>query len=352
MQVDLSSRDQQFMSCVTYIRQTLLDIAQVTSEEYTVVPLQGSGTFCVEAVLQTTSPRVGAKVLVLSNGAYGCRMVTMCECARVDVDVQSFPEDQPLLLSKVEEVLASGEQWTTVAMVHCETSSGVVNPVEAVGRLVRLHQPKAAYLVDAMSSFGVIPVNMRAAGVDYLVSSANKCLEGVPGFGYAICRKEHLLSCKGNCRVLSLDLAGQYLTLEATGQFRFTPPTHSMLAFTVALREYIEAGGLTARAARYQENRVILVDGMKKLGYTQLVPDRHASPVITAFHYPKHPQFVFKEFFNKLVEKGQVIYPGKVTIADCFRVGNIGQLFPDDMRNLLFCMEEVMKEMGLPVPLP
>ncbi|XP_071541698.1 2-aminoethylphosphonate--pyruvate transaminase-like [Panulirus ornatus] len=352
MLVDLGSRGKQFMACTTYVRQSLLEIAQVNPEDYTAVLLQGSGTYCVEAVLQTTSPRQGAKVLVLVNGAYGQRMGKMCKHAGLEMTLLEFPEDQPIHVPTVERLLASGERWTTVSIVHCETSSGVVNPVEVVGHLVRLHQPQAALIVDAMSSFGAIPVDIDGAGIDYLVSSANKCLEGVPGFSFAICRKQHLLSCQGNCRVLSLDLVDQYITFESTGQFRFTPPTHTIVAFSTALRQYQASGGLQARAERYKENRAILVEGMKQLGFKQLVAEKDSGFIITSFLVPKHEKFDFKELYSKLSDKGQVIYPGKATKAECIRVGNIGHLFPEDMRHLLTCMEEVLRDMGLPIPLP
>lgn len=351
MMKDLGSRDQDFIDCVKEIRASLLDIAKVNEDEYTAVPLQGSGTYCVEAVLQTTSPRKGARVLVLVNGAYGERMVKACKCAAIQVHGENYTEGAPIPVHEVKRLLEKDGAWTTVAIVHCETSSGVINPVEEVGRLVHRYSPGAAFFVDAMSSFGAIPLDFTAAGVDYLVSSANKCLEGVPGFSYAICRTQHLLSCQENCRVMSLDLVEQHLNLESTGQFRFTPPTHTFLAFRAALHQYREEGGLQGRAARYRENHSLLVAGMTRLGYRRLVQPQHASYIITAFLCPEHPNFNFRMFYTKLAEKGKVIYPGKVTRTDCFRVGTIGHLFPADVTELLQCVEEVMREMGLPIPL-
>lgn len=353
MMEDLGSRDQDFIACVKEIRDELLEVAGVSAKEYTAVPLQGSGTYCVEAVLQTTSPRTGARVLVLSNGAYGERMGKACTCGGIEVRVEAFPETEPVPVAQVQRLLEQyGDTFTTVALVHLETSSGVINPVEEVGRLVHRFCPRAAFFVDAMSSFGAVPLDLDAAGVDYLVSSANKCLEGVPGFSYAICRTQHLVSCRGHSRVMSLDLVEQYLGLEKIGQFRFTPPTHAMLAFRVALSQYREEGGLQGRAARYRENQRVLVEGMTRLGFRRLLAPQHAGYVITAFLFPPHPNFDFTTFHNKLAERDQVIYPGKVTRADCFRVGTIGRLFPADVRELLVCLEAVMREMELPVPLP
>lgn len=351
MLVDVGSRDSYFVSCVKEIRQRLLEIAQLSEAEYTAIPLQGSGTYCVEAVLQTTSPRQGAKVLVLANGAYGRRMGQMCAWAGLEVRLEEFPEDQRLDLAKVEALLRN-ESFTTVAVVHCETSTGIINPVEDVARLVASLQPGAAMVVDAMSSFGAVPLDINGSGIDYVVSSANKCLEGVPGFSFAICRTKHLLSCKGNCRVLSLDLVDQHSALERSGQFRFTPATHAMLAFRQALREYASSGGLEGRAKRYQENRSILRVGMKRLGFRELLKEEDAGYIITSFHFLQHERFDFPKLYSRLSDKGQVIYPGKVTNADCFRIGNIGHLFPDDVRTFLGHLEDVLKEMGLPVPLP
>lgn len=351
MLVDVGSRDSYFVSCVKEIRQRLLEIAQLSEAEYTAIPLQGSGTYCVEAVLQTTSPRQGAKVLVLANGAYGRRMGQMCAWAGLEVRLEEFPEDQRLDLAKVEALLRN-ESFTTVAVVHCETSTGIINPVEDVARLVASLQPGAAMVVDAMSSFGAVPLDISGSSIDYVVSSANKCLEGVPGFSFAICRTKHLLSCKGNCRVLSLDLVDQHSALERSGQFRFTPATHAMLAFRQALREYASSGGLEGRAKRYQENRSILRVGMKRLGFRELLKEEDAGYIITSFHFLQHERFDFPKLYSRLSDKGQVIYPGKVTNADCFRIGNIGHLFPDDVRTFLGHLEDVLKEMGLPVPLP
>ncbi|KAK3876200.1 hypothetical protein Pcinc_018980 [Petrolisthes cinctipes] len=244
-----------------------------------------------------------------------------------------------------------GGGWSMVCIVHCETSSGVINPIFEVGQLVRRYCPGASYMVDAMSSFGAVEVDMAACGIDFLVSSANKCLEGVPGFAYAICRTSRLLSCRGNCRVLSLDLVEQHVGLEVNGQFRFTPPTHALLAFNVALTRFWHQGGVQGRAHRYKQNNEVLVSGMESLGYRRLVHPPHASYIITAFHFPKHEAFNFTKLYNGLAERGLVIYPGKVTSAECFRVGNIGDLHTHDINTLLQAVKEVMVQMGLPVPL-
>ncbi|KAI8482747.1 hypothetical protein Bbelb_395240 [Branchiostoma belcheri] len=348
---DLGSRDVEFVNKVSFIRQRLLEVAGVPASTHTCVPVQGSGTFAVEAVITTTVPRESGKMLVLVNGAYGQRMATICQAQGLEHKVLNFEETEKVRVEEVEQVLAEDPSFTNVAIVHCETSSGVVNPVEEVGRAVKKLCPEACYFVDAMSSFGAVPLDLTGGCVDFVVSSANKCIEGVPGFAYAICRTDRLLSCKGVARSLSLDLVEQYHGLEKNGQFRFTPPTHAMLAFCQALQELEQEGGVRGRAKRYQANRKVLREGMASLGFQELLDETHEGYIITSYHFPDHPAFSFKDFYSRLNDKGQVIYPGKVTKADCFRVGNIGHLFPEDMQHLLHCIQEVCADMGIPLPL-
>ena len=246
---DLGSRDKQFIEAVADIKKSLLDIAGVSSPTWTAVLLQGSGTYAVEAVLQTCSPREGARVLIVANGAYGKRMGQICQVAGIECEVLRFAEIFPVDLEKVRARLSSGLKFSAVCVVHCETSSGVMNDVESLGRLVRETQPSAFYFVDAMSSFGAVPLDL--SNVDFVVSSANKCLQGVPGFSYAISRRSALESCQGNCRSLSLDLVEQERNMANTGQFRFTPPTHTILAFRQAVKEFYEEGGLEGRQKRF-----------------------------------------------------------------------------------------------------
>ncbi|XP_072023901.1 2-aminoethylphosphonate--pyruvate transaminase-like [Amphiura filiformis] len=348
---DLGSRDTEFIHMVKYIREQLVQLAGVSLDDYTCVPIQGSGSFAVEAVLTTSIPCNNGKLLLLENGAYGKRMGQIADVLGVDYKVVSFPETSQVCIEMVQKLLQEDNSWTNVAIVHCETSSGVINPVEEVGKLVKEYVPDAFYIVDAMSSFGAIPLNLDTIHADFMVSSANKCLEGVPGFSYAIAKKTSLQKCKGWSRSLCLDLVAQWEGLEKTGQFRFTPPTHAMLAFNQALMELHKEGGITGRSKRYQENRRVLQEGMKAMGFKELLDDSHKGYIITSYYYPDQEKFDFKEFYTKLQSKGQVIYPGKVTKANCFRIGNIGHLFPEDMRLLLTCIREVCYEMGITLPL-
>jgi len=345
---DLGSRDKDFIQTIKNIRQQLLDVAGVDSREWTTVLMQGSGSFAVEAVLQTTTPRTGGKVLVLANGAYGKRMKLMCDTAGLDCQLEIFSETEAIDVQHVEKLLKSKQKYSTIAIVHCETSSGVMNCVKEVGEVVRMHQPTANYFVDAMSSFGAVPLNLD--NVDFVVSSANKCLQGVPGFSYAICRRSSLSRCKGNSRSLSLDLVDQDTVMDKTGQFRFTPPTHALLAFQQAIKEFYQEGGLKGRSSRYKCNREVLRKGMADMGFKELVPEEFAGYIITCFYYPDHQNFSFETFYTKLSDLDQVIYPGKVTTAPCFRIGNIGNLQAKDMERLLICIKRVLNEMKVPLP--
>ncbi|XP_025105345.1 uncharacterized protein LOC112570876 [Pomacea canaliculata] len=347
---DLGSRDTEFVNTVKSIRSHLLQIAGVTEKTFTCVPIQGSGTFAVEAVLQTSVPRKSSKVLILQNGAYGKRMGKICDVASIPYHMEDFPENSIVEPSRVSEILKENSSFTHVSIVHCETSSGVFNPVEEVGKIVKTLAPGTVYFVDAMSSFGAVPLDVEASQIDFLVSSANKCLQGVPGFSYAIARKSALEKCKGNARSYTLDLYDQNEGLDKSGQFRFTPATHAMLAFQQALSEFEEEGGVAGRARRYKENQRIIAEGMRRLGFKELLEPSVQGYIITSYYYPSDPNFNFTEFYNRLNDKDQVIYPGKTLDTDCFRIGNIGHLFPEDMRRLIQCIEEVCHDMKMRIP--
>jgi 2-aminoethylphosphonate-pyruvate transaminase len=334
-----------FNEKVRRLREKLLGIAGVSREQgWEVVFLQGSGTFGVEAVFATCVPPDG-KVAVLVNGAYGQRMALMLRHSKTEQVVLQSPEDTPNDIAALDLVLARDTKITHVAMVHCETTTGILNPVDEAGRIVKRHG--RSFVVDAMSSFGSIPIDLRAAGIDYLVSSPNKCLEGVPGFSFVICRRAALLACEGNARSLSLDLLGQLKGFEKNGQFRYTPPTHSILAFEQALIELDQEGGIAARGRRYRNNQETLVSGMEELGFRPFLDPAVQSFIITSFHYPDDPRFTFDAFYRKLSEKGFIIYPGKISQADTFRIGSIGRIFESDIRSLLAAVAETLHELGI-----
>lgn len=344
---DLGSRDQAFIEIVREIRQGLLEAAGVDGEQFAAIPMQGSGTFSVEAVF-STAVQPGGKVLLVINGAYGERMAKMCQVLHIDTIPLNFSENACPEVSQVVAALQKDRDIAMVATVHCETTTGIINPIEAIGEAA--HAAGARYFVDAMSSFGAVPLDLESAHVDYLVSSANKCIEGVPGFGFTIARREALLETAGWARSLSLDLLAQWKGLESNGQFRFTPPTHALLAFHQALEELVEEGGVAGRASRYRANYETLIAGMADLGFEPYLPPDLQGYIITSYLYPAHENWDFETFYRLLNDRDLVIYPGKVSNADCFRIGNIGRIFPSDVKVLLSAIRDVLVEMNITLP--
>lgn len=336
---DWCTWDDDYNSIVQDIRARLVSLA-TREAGYTAVLMQGSGTFSVESVLTSALPHHG-KLLVLANGSYGQRMGKIVEKARIDVIVQDSGELCPPDLNLLEKTLSADPQITHVAVVHCETTTGMLNPIEAIGQLVK--NAGKTYIVDAMSSFGGIPFDMAEIGADFVISSANKCIQGVPGFGFIVARIEAIKACAGQAMSLSLDLFDQWNTMEENqGKWRFTSPTHTVRAFKQALMELESEGGIETRNQRYLSNHSILVQGMKRAGFKCLLTERDQSPIITAFHSPVHPDYSFVRFYNELKSKGFVIYPGKVTDQDTFRIGNIGDISPVDMDRLVEAVAESM----------
>ena len=339
---DVGSRDAVFIQIVRDIRDQLLSLGNVSQfDGYEAIPVQGSGTFGIESTIGSAVHR-GGKLLVIINGAYGERILKIAERLNIETQTIRCAENEQPDVQLVHDALQDDTSITDIALVACETTSGILNPTEEIGAVV--HEFGRTFIVDAMSSFGGIPLDVDAAHIDYLISSSNKCIEGVPGFSFVIAKRETLLTSKGSARSVSLDLLAQWEALEGNGQFRFTPPTHAMLAFHRALTELEQEGGIVARHKRYQRNHATLVAGMRELGFRDYVPAEFQSPIITTFHYPEDPSFQFEEFYESLSEKGQVIYPGKLTEVECFRIGNIGQLHEADIKNLLKAVAETVEE--------
>jgi 2-aminoethylphosphonate-pyruvate transaminase len=333
---DWCTWDAEYNEIVQDVRKRLIKLATAGSG-YTSVLMQGSGTFAVESALGTIVPKDG-KLLVMTNGAYGDRIVRISRIIGIETVVQDSGEVEPPDIKRLGKTLAEDGSISHVAVVHCETTTGILNPIEEIGRVVK--QTGRAFLVDAMSSFGGIPMDCEELGIDVLVSSANKCIQGVPGFGFIIARSDVLTGCEGHARSLSLDAYDQWRTMEEqNGKWRFTSPTHVVRAFLQALIE-LEEEGLEKRHARYSLNQKLLVDGMENLGFRLLIDRRVHSPIITSFLYPDHPDFSFDSFYSKLKTKGFVIYPGKVSVAESFRIGTIGNVHPKDILRLLKAVEE------------
>lgn len=338
---DLGSRDHELVAMVREIRAELLRLGGVSQEAgYETVLMQGSGTFGVESVISSAVPR-GGRLLVLVNGAYGRRIAQMARIHGIGVTTVESAEDRAPDVADVATALDADPGLTHVAVVHCETTTGILNPVAGVCRVAR--ERGRATIVDSMSAFGAIPIDVGSLGIDFLVSSANKCIEGVPGFSFVIARREALLAATAG-RTLSLDLLDQWRGLEGNGQFRFTPPTHTLIAFHQALRELRDEGGVEGRHARYAANHAVILEGMVALGFEPTLRPELMAPIITSFRYPGG-WFDFPAFYDRLNERGFVIYPGKLSQADAFRIGNIGRLFPSDMRALLAAVADVVSDM-------
>ena len=341
---DLGSRDFEFIAVVKEIRNKLVALAEANQDEYTTVLMQGSGTFGLEAVISSTIPPEG-KLLVVINGAYGQRMAKIAGILKIPTVTVVCAENQKPNLNQVKNAFKQDSLISHVAVVHCETTTGIMNPIQELGVIVK--NAGAKYFVDAMSSFGAVPLSLYQSHIDYLVSSANKCIEGVPGFSFVLAKLTSLEETQGYARNLSFDLYGQWKGLETNGQFRFTPPTHALLAFHRALEELDAEGGVTGRAARYRHNYETLVSGMRQMGFTEYLCPADQGYIITSFLYPQHENFNFKEFYERLNQKNYVIYPGKVSNADCFRIGNIGRMFESDIQNLLEAIRQTIVEMGV-----
>jgi 2-aminoethylphosphonate-pyruvate transaminase len=340
---DWGSRDAAFLRINTEVLERLPEIVNARGTHLT-VPMQGSGTFAVEAMLTTFVPPTG-KVLLLINGAYGQRAKKICDIAKRAYAVHETPEDTPPDLAELDKMLQADKSITHVFAVHCETTSGILNPIAEIGTLVARHGRRL--LIDAMSAFGALPLDAVATTFDAVAASSNKCIEGVPGLGFVICRQGALAETKGNATTLVLDLHDQWQNLVKTGQYRFTPPIHVIVSFHQALTEFWAEGGQPGRGKRYAENGKVLIEGMRKLGFSTLLPDRLQAPIIITFHMPKDPKFVFQTFYDLLKERGYVIYPGKLTVADSFRIGCIGRLNADHMRGVLAAVADVLSELGV-----
>lgn len=341
---DLGSRDIEFKNLVVDIRSELLRIAELEKGEYEAVIMQGSGTFGLESVIASSVPPDG-KLLVIVNGAYGRRIAEISKVLNINTRVLECPENSQPNLYKINEILFADKQITNVAVVHCETTLGIMNPIKEIGKIVK--DAGKIYFVDAVTTFGAVPIDFKNCGIDYLVAASNKSLEGVPGFSIIFTKTEELPKIKSFRRSLSLDLYSQWKELEETGEFRFTPPTHALLAFKQALTELEEEDGIAGRAERYKANTDVLIPGMRKLGFREFLFPNVRSYIITAYLGHDHPNYSFKVFYDLLREKDQIIYPWKHNEWSGFRIGTMGRIFPNDIKRLLDAIRDTFEEMNI-----
>ncbi|OMJ68358.1 hypothetical protein SteCoe_34215 [Stentor coeruleus] len=355
---DFGSRDPDFGRIVEEIKLKLLKVAAVSEKDYATVIVQGNGTYAVEAALGTCFPRLSAeekktkKMLIVANGSYGERQVKICEVLDIPHAVLRYSDAETARAEDICRMLQEHPTISHVSIVHSETTTGLLNPVEEIGQAIHELSPRTIFIVDGMSSFGAVHLDMYRSYTHYLISSSNKMIQGVPGFAFVISKLSHLRQCKGNSRSLGLDLFDQYdYQLQNPGQFRFTPPTHVIAAFYQALLEHEQEGGVKARGERYRQNQKILSDEMTKMGFKLYIDPKDQGLIITTFLQPNHPRFNFKTLYDYLAERNIVIYPGKLSKAPSFRLGNIGELYAQDMHECIDKIKEAFGHMGIPLPL-
>ena len=340
---DWGSWDASFIAITTELRKRLLAIVH-GEETHVVVPLQGSGTFSVEAAVATIVPRDG-HVLVLDNGAYCKRLGKLATLMGRRTTILPHAEDQPVSPAELEAKLKADPSISHVGFIHCETGTGVANPLQAIADVCARHGK--GLIVDAMSSFAALPIDAREVKFDALVAASGKCLEGVPGMGFVFIRKAVLEGAAGNSHSLAMDLHDQHVYMEKTGQWRFTPPTHVVAALAEAMRQFEEEGGQPARLARYTRNYQALVSGMKALGFEPFLDPSIQAPIIVTFHAPADPRYAFRPFYDAVRDHGFILYPGKLTELETFRVGCIGAIGPAEMREAVAAVAGAMKELGI-----
>lgn len=343
MLFDRCTWDQDYKEITQTIRSRLLDFAGAADKEYTAVLMQGSGTFAVESVL-TTAVSASDKLLIVTNGAYGERIAMIAQVIGLNYREYSVPYNEYPDEAAIKDILAADPEITHLAMVHCETTTGILNPLDMISRVAKAYGK--TLIIDAMSSFGGIEINVPELGIDYLISSANKCIQGVPGFGFVIARLEKLEACAGNARSLSLDLYDQWKVMDQDGKWRYTSPTHVVAAFAQAIQELAAEGGVAARASRYRSNNFLLRMKLESMGIHAYIPLEQQSPVITTFLFPGE-RFNFEDFYEYVKARGYVLYPGKLTEVDTFRIGNIGEIYEKDILDLCTIIEEYMKVVSL-----
>jgi 2-aminoethylphosphonate-pyruvate transaminase len=340
---DWGSWDASFNAVTARVRARLTAIVNGEAT-HVCVPMQGSGTFSVEAAVNTLVPRDG-HLLVLINGAYGRRLARLTEMMGRKLTVFETAEDVPTTAADVARKLDADPSITHVGLIHCETSTGILNPLPEIADAVA--QRGRRLIIDAMSSFGAIPIDAGAVPFDALIAASGKCIEGPPGMGFVFARTSALEQCAGNSTSLSLDLYDQWTYMEKTTQWRYTPPTHVVVALDAALEQYLAAGGQPARLARYAANCEMLIAGMKEMGFRPFLEARIQAPIIVTFHAPADPRYAFKAFYDTVRDKGFILYPGKLTQLETFRVGCIGAIGPEEMRHAVNAVRDALAELGI-----
>ena len=341
MLFDHCTWDNDYKQVTQEIRKGLLNLAHVDEDTYTAILMQGSGTFGVESVL-TSSIGANDKLLIAANGAYGERMEDIARHAGISYVIYHQDYDKVPDAKVIEKMLEEDPKTTHVSMVHSETTPGILNDIESVTKVVK--EKGRTMIVDAMSSFAGVDIKVGELGIDFLISSANKCIQGVPGLSFIIAKKEALMKTKGQARSLSLDLYDQWETMNKDGKWRFTSPTHVVLAFAQAMKELKQEGGIAARSKRYYENNRAIIQNFKEMGFETYIDEEHQGPIITTFLFPEDCNYTFKEMYEYIKDRGYAIYPGKVTQTATFRIGNIGEIYKEDVEKLCSIVKEFLED--------
>lgn len=340
---DWGSWDAEFNRLTATLCRDLVDVVH-GGDDYVCVPLQGSGTFAVEAAIGTLTPR-HARILVPDNGAYCQRIVKICRYLGRDAVALPFAEDQVASAAAIEQALRDDPSITHVALVHLETGAGLLNPLADIARVCE--QLGKGLIVDAMSAFGAIEIDTRTMPFVGLIAASGKCLEGVPGMGFVIARKSVLEASAGHSHSLAMDLHDQYTYMQKTTQWRFTPPTHVVAALRAAVDQFKAEGGQPVRGERYRRNCRTLIDGMGALGFRPFLEPAAQAPVIVTFHAPVDSRYDFKTFYAAVRERGYILYPGKLTQVETFRVGCIGAIDDNEMRNVVTAIAQSLDALGI-----
>lgn len=343
MLTDRSANSRVMIDMIAWIRSYLLEICNGTAK-YECVPLQGSATYAVEAVFQTLVPR-GSSVLIIDNGAYGTRMANIAEALGLRVTRLSFGLTPLPSAADIEAALRRDPAIEYVSLCHVETSTGAQNPIEDIAAVAHAHGKKV--IIDAVASFGGLPIDVEVLRPEAVILSPNKCLEAVPGMGIVIARRDLLEASKGRSPSPCLDLHDQWDFLQKNGFFRWTPPTHVLAALAESLRAHKAEGGIAPRHARYRGHWTRLVAAMRARGFSTLLPDADNAPIVTSFHVLDDPRFSFQSLFDALEKRGVIIFPGNFPAVGTFRIGVMGDLRTADIDYIIASIDAALAEMGV-----
>jgi 2-aminoethylphosphonate-pyruvate transaminase len=340
---DICPRETVFGDVMGRVADRLARIADPSGKSVTVL-FGGSGTAGVEAAIASAVPKDG-RLLVLDNGAYGARMTDIAKAYGMPHESMVFGVGARIDIEQVKARLERGD-ITQVAVVHHETTTGMLNPVEKIGALCKIR--KVELIVDAMSSFAGIPFTMESLGADFVVSSSNKCIQGMAGLAFVIGKKERIESMRHVAgRSLYLSVGDQYRFFRDAHQMRFTPPVQLLYALERAIDELDAEGGVEARRKRYDACYEVLDRGVRAIGFERLMPDEDQSRILTAYVEPNDPKYSYDRMHDLLFERGFTIYPGKGAKVGTFRLANMGDITPDDMERFVAALRETVAAMDL-----